>query len=90
MKCFQKQPHICLKTKISTALSEAVAYYYPSEAAARSLKNIKYSQKQPHNLQHKKYVLHNFFHGLLHKIYIPCVEDFHNLSMIMKTSLMEV
>ena len=79
--------------KISAAhfLSEAVAHSYLSEAADHSLRNTKCFQKQPNNLQHKEYVqkqLHKFFMVSAQNIHTLC-ENFHNLSMVMETSLMD-
>ena len=83
LTCFEKQPHT---KKISAAhfLSETVVHWYLSEAAARSLKNIKiHLIAATHLLKHKKYVqkqLHKFFQGF----YTEYTHFFHNFSMIMK------
>ena len=89
MKCFQKQPHT---QKISAAhfLSEAVAHGYLSEAAVRSLKNFEMFLEAATHIKNMFRSSCTNFSRFLHKIYTLCVKIFHNLSMVMKTSLMVI
>ena len=57
-----------------------------SEAATRSLKNMKYSQKQPHKKKICSKVAAQIFTVAVQN---TLREDFHNLSMVMKTSIMD-
>ena len=67
--------------KISDAhfLSEAVVYWYLSEAVTRSLRKIEiHLGAATHLLKHKKYIQRQLHRSLrfLHKIYALCVKDF--------------
>ena len=59
-----------------------------SEAAAGSLKHMKYSQEQPHTKRICSEAAAQIFTVPTQNIH-TVREDFHNLSMVMKTSLME-
>ena len=91
MKCFQKQPHICFNIKnISCTFSFRSSRTLISFRSSLTFikKYEMFPEAATHLLKHKKYQLHKFSR-FLHKIYTLWVKIFHNLSMVMKTSLMD-